>query len=274
MARLRPLSTLTLTLAAVASVPAAELIHVTQDVEGRVEQVVELIDAWDRGNEVLLASRPLDVEIRLKERRREWSRTGIELMLAGPWGFHQLSYDESLHEATRLDARGLATLRLAFDVDGDAEPEIVFIERELLVARVLDSRQKPIAGPFLDRLIVRVRYLDRVDDTLVQQDVEIVPDDPAIQALLTQRLPDAVEQALLLTLAEAQLRRGEYENARYRLNLVKEWAERRSARWQGYDLAEDFVFRKAEPDEPAALWIQAMRRIDTLPPAFRRIYHQ
>ena len=254
-------------------VRGAELIHVAQDASGRISQTVELADAWGTGNSLLLASRPLDVEVRVEERRLQVEAHDRRPAHPRPPGATTRSpTTRLLRDEQETEERGLETLRLAFDIDGDESNEIVFVEREVRTYFQVDDFGDPIEGPFLDALRVRVHFLDREDGNLLAKDVPLEPEQAELQALMEQSLPEEVETALQLALGESLMTRGEFPAARYRLVVVKEWAERYTARWRGYSLERGSVVDAPDPDDPAVMWMQALRRIEALPPALRRLY--
>jgi hypothetical protein len=262
-------------LAGAAPTAGQELVHHAQDVESRLTQTVRLLDAWeDAGPDAFFRSEPLDVETRVGLASPGGESTRVELLLHGEWGWFLFSYAEVLLDRDLVESSGLRTLRRTVDLDGDGQREILLIERRASTRTALDSTGDPLPGarPRYAGHEVALRYLARVEGSLLENTLAADPDDPAFGALLELELGAAVNAALQLAAGDFLFNAERYPEAGYRYRVAREWAERALPARFVADLTVEAELLDADPDDPAFTWITAVLRHRALPPYYRRRY--
>jgi hypothetical protein len=196
----------------------------------------------------------------------------VNLVLHGAWGTHLYSFEEAARvtEGPRTIVR-LTTWR-AIDLNADGAKELVFIERSAAVMTLLpvDGDPSKDTGPFFDALSVRVRWLERKDDALLEHELEGDPEGDTFTTLVAHELGGAVNAALHLMAGDWLFNAGQFEKARYRYQVAREWAEQSLPGRDVARLALDMPLLDPDPDEPAFTWIQSVRRVGALPAWYRR----
>jgi len=263
---------LALALAASPSVRAQQIVHVGATASTRLEEVAEIVEPWGDAATDFYDATPRDLQVRLATRAEDARRTTVHLLLFGPWGGHLFSYDELAVTRDGPRTTALRTDRIACDVDGDGQNEIVLAERTVETELALDEdgSELPDSGPFLSGYRIELRYLDRRDGSLVEDTLPTDPEEPRFQALLAQPLPDALRTVLQQGAGDGDFTAHRFDKAAYRYRTVREWAERALPGGDAAKLAPGRPVTEADPDDPVVLWLSATRREAALPPAFQR----
>lgn len=249
----------------------AQLVHRGASGQERITQTVQYIDTWEQGGDAL-AGGPRDVVTRIERHGGGSRSTEIALLLHGPWGMHLYRFDEMrMQQALPLHSFQRTTWR-AIDLDDDGRRELVFIERSATSRVALTEQGEPAdePGPFFDELVVRIRWLQREGDTLLEHDLDGNPDEPAFAALLAHEMGGPTNMALQLLAADWLFRHEQFEKARYRYRIAREWAERELTGREVAKLSPAMPLETGDPDSAAITWIQAIRRIGALPPWFQK----
>lgn len=251
-----------------------ELVHHAQDARGSLDQLVRLVDPWEGGDgDGFFKSEPRDVEVRIRRRDRGEESESIQLLLHGAWGWHHLAYDERAEHGDELGGVGVRTYRTPVDVDGDGETEIVLLGVTVRTRTPVDEYGHPLedeAGPRFAGVELRLRYLDREGDSLVEHDLTADPEAPGFARLLERELGGDAAAALQLMAGDHAFDSEDYADARYRYRVVREWAERALESSVVADLSPSMTLTRADPDDPSFAWIAALERIAALPPHYRR----
>ena len=236
-------------------------------------QSVELVDAWGEttGDAAFGTSSTRDVLVRVSRTSPTAERTSVNLLLFGTWGSFLYTFEEAATESDGVRTQARRTQMRALDVDADGQNEIVLIERAVEGVLPLDETGAALEGeePRLGGYQTAVRVLDREGSTLVERDVVPDPAGPVHALLLQEHLDGATLAALQLATADFLFTAEQYEKARYRYQVVREWAE---GEMQGGVIAKlhvDGPLPMTDPDEPAALWIAALRQLGAMPRRFR-----
>jgi hypothetical protein len=255
-----------------AGTPArAQLLHRGTSGFESLSQTVQFLDTWEQGGTALARS-PRDIVTRLERTSPTSRSTSIDLLLFGPWGAHLYRFDEL--KATRdipLHSFKRTTWR-AIDLDDDGRRELVLIERIATARVALTELGEPAdqPGPFFDELTVAVRWLQREGDTLLEHDLEGNPDEPALAAILAHELGGPTNMALQLLAGDWHFKHEQFEKARYRYRVAREWAEGELPGREVAKLSPVMPLETEDPDSAAITWIQAVRRIGSLPPWFQK----
>jgi hypothetical protein len=267
MRRLLPLVSC-LMLAAGAS---AQIVHRGATAYEKVTETTDYVDTWALGGQVL-AGTARDVLVRIERVGTTSTSTEAHLLLFGPWGTHLYTFDERSQTTEGAVVTGHLTTWSAIDVDGDGDKELVFIERTARARTALDAQGRVAddSGPFFEDFSVSARWLSRKDGTLVQNDVDGNPDSPVFTALLARELGGSVSASLQLLAADWLFKQQQFEKAKYRYQIVREWAEKSLPGRYVAALSPDMALASVDPDEPALAWIQATRRIGSLPGWYQR----
>ena len=81
---------------------------------------------------------------------------------------------------------------------------------------------------------------------------------------------DPTDAALQLCAADWLFKQQQFEKAKYRYQVAREWVERELPGREVSNLSPTMPLLNVDPDEPAITWIQAVRRIGSLPPWFQK----
>jgi hypothetical protein len=253
--------------------PAQVTVHRARGSGETLEQRVGLLDAWSDGTQVQGLADPHDSVCRLRWKRVDGEQVHVDLTLYGPWGAYLHSFDEErITTLPDLHAHGVRTEWTAMDVDGDGQNEILFVSRHAETEQPLlaDGEPVPDRGPRLVAYAVTLTFLDREDGRLVEHELPADPRQPAFAAVLDRELGGAVHAALQQAAGDLLFLAHEFELARYRYRVVREWAQRQLEGGRGPDLTAEMDLPTPDPDDAAVLWVAATRRIESLPPWYQR----
>ena len=110
----------------------------------------------------------------------------------------------------------------------------------------------------------------RTDDALLQHDLDPDPDGAIFAVLVAHEFGGAVNASLQLMAGDWLFNAGQYEKARYRYQVAREWAEQALPGRDAAHLDLKMPLMQVDPDEPEFTWIQALRRVGALPAWYRR----
>jgi hypothetical protein len=258
---------------ACAAARAQQVTHAGADSRGRMTESVELVDAWGEitGDAAFGSSSIRDVLVRVSRITPTSEHRTVHLLLFGTWGSFLYTFEEVATETDGVRMRVGRTLMRAFDVDADGQNEIVLVERVVESVLPLDEMGGALEGeqPRLASYATSVRVLDREGSTLVERDVAADPAGPVHAQLLQEHLDGAVLAALQLSTADFLFKAQQYEKARYRYQVVREWAEGEMSGGELTKLSVDGPLPLTDPDEPAGLWMAALRGLGAMPRRFR-----
>lgn len=263
---------LPLLLCCVAGLAHAQGTHRGHGRDGRTLQTVAFVDAWEDGDTGPERDGLLDVLTRTEVVSEPKRRVTASLLLFGPWGQHLYAADEERVSADALETTSLRTSWRAVDLDGDGRKELLFLERSVRTKVLVDDQGVEAAepGPFFADAGVGARYLAREGGALVEHALDADASTPAMKALLQLELGGATNAWLHLLAAESDFSKQQYEQARYRYAVVREWAERQLLPREVQALSPALPLPSASPDDPAVLWMAATRRIGALPRWYQR----
>ena len=268
---IRPAALALLALAVAAPRAHAQLVHRGADGFTKVTQTLDFLDTWGRGGTVATGA-ARDVVTRIETVTGSSRRAEVQLLLLGPWGAHLYSFEEE-SDVTQMPLRSahVATWR-AMDLDGDGEKELVFINRTATGRYRVDEQGQLTSdpGPYFEDCVVAVRWLERKDGALLQHDLDGNPEAPEFKAMLAHELGGPVNAALQLLAADWHFKQQQFEKAKYRYQIVREWAEKSLTGREVLALSPDMPLPSVAPDEAAIAWIQASRRIGSLPGWYQR----
>jgi hypothetical protein len=256
-----------------APAPAQELVHHAQGIEQRLSQLVKLIDPWEDGiGDGIFEAVPRDVETRIVLHGPEDDRVEVQLLLHGPWDWFHFAYAESEILRAPPRATGKRTLRFAADVDEDDQNEMLLLERIVVTELLLDENGDPIGGaePRYAEHRIRLRYLDREGDALVETLMTGDPDSPGFARLLATELGGAANAALQLFAGDYLFSQERYADAQYRYRVAREWAERSLSARRLAELSTTMTLLEPDPDHAEFTWITAHLRHGALPPYYRK----
>lgn len=236
-----------------------------------ITQTVQYIDTWEQGGSAL-GKGARDVLSRIERRSTEGSSVAVDLLLYGPWGQHLYSFEESARTRDGLRMTARTTTWRAIDMNGDSQKELVFIERSASVMTFVPADGDPAkdSGPFFDDLTVRVHWLERTADALLAHDLDGDPDAELFTTLASHELGGAANAALQLLAGDWLFNAGQFEKARYRYQLAREWAEQSLPGREVAHLSPEMPLLQVDTDEPAFTWIQSVRRLGALPAWYQR----
>ena len=251
--------------------PRAQLTHRGTAGFDSLTQSVQYLDTWEQGG-TMLGRGPRDVLSRIERRSSTGSSVMVDLLLYGPWGHHLYSFEESARVTDGPKVIVRTTTWRAIDMNGDALKELVFIERSASVMTLLPDDGDPAkdTGPFFDDLTVRVRWLERTADALLEHELDGDPEAELFTTLTSHELGGGVNAALQLLAGDWLFNAGQFEKARYRYQLAREWAERSLPGRDVAHLDVGMPLLQVDTDEPAFTWIQSVRRVGSLPPWYQR----
>lgn len=249
----------------------AQLTHRGATGLGVITQTVQYTDTWERGGTALSAG-PRDILSRVETRQGEGRDVTVNLVLYGPWGSHLYAFNESARTTDGPRTTLRSTTWRAVDLNADGRKELVFIERSASVMTLLptDGDFTKDTGPFFDSLTCHVRWLERTDAALVEHDFDGDPDSEIFTILASHEFGGAVNSALQLMAGDFLFNAAQFEKARYRYQVAREWAESALPGRDVANLSLDMPLLQVDPDEPAFTWIQAARRFGSLPAWFKR----